>query len=387
MQKPKKFADWKPRDRVAYLKQRMFETADSQRIDQRLFRLFDTAGTGPEGDGAFIVGETGVGKTTGVRLFTDRIYEDLRAEDPSGTWSRPEIAGTDLRPIVHETEKGIKRPIAVVYVGKNTTFNSFLGDTADAIQVNLPAGFKFGEAQIRVNKAVKRQGIKMIIFDEAQHIVEGNMNTYDAGDVFKLLIKSRVQVVCVGLTHALDLATANDQLDRLVKKKVVLEPFRCTVNDYPELDKKGNIVGDELQEPTEFRELMALIDRRDAADCVLPFDKPSKLSTPDMALRIHQAGGGFIGRIMPLIYEAATLAIYDGSAWINKSHFAEAYRESSQCDDKDNWFLMEFPSVDAGFGSIRQKKLVSTGLAKKQLERHMSKRSRRRVSDAIAGRD
>ncbi|KRQ14673.1 DEAD/DEAH box helicase family protein [Bradyrhizobium manausense] len=387
MDKSKKFADWKPRDRVAHLKRRMFETADSQRIDQRLFRLFDTAGTGPEGDGAFVVGETGVGKTTGVRLLTDRIYEELRAEDPSGKWSRPEIAGTDLRPILHETANGFKRPIAVVLVGKNTTFSSFLGDTADAIQVNLPVGYKFGEAQLRVNKAVKKQGIKMVIFDETQHIVEGNMNTYDAGDVFKLLIKSRVQVVCVGLTHALDLATANDQLDRLVKKKIVLEPFRCTVGDFPELDKKGNMVGDEVQEPTEFRQLMALIDYREGTDSVLPFDKPSKLSAPDMALRIHQAGGGYIGRIMPLIYEAATLAIYDGSAWITKSHFAEAYRESSRCDDKDNWFVMDFPSVMDRFGSIREKKLISTGIAKKQLERHMSKRSRRRVADVIAGRD
>ena len=45
---------------------------------------------------------------------------------------------------------------------------------------------------------------------------------------------------------------------------------------------------------------------------MLPFDEPSNLSHPDMALRIHQATGGYVGEIMKLIHKACELAIEDG---------------------------------------------------------------------------
>jgi hypothetical protein len=113
---------------------------------EHLQALPRTAGKGLEGDAAFIVGLTGAGKTTAVRMFTDAKYDELRALDPTGGWERPLVPCTDLRPIVQETAAGLRRPIVVVPVNPRPRFNSLLQDTALALQVDLGKSFDFGDA-------------------------------------------------------------------------------------------------------------------------------------------------------------------------------------------------------------------------------------------------
>jgi hypothetical protein len=384
--RPNKFAKWTEGERLRHLNFRMIRTVDTRKVHAALDYLYRTAATAPEGDGCFVLGETGAGKTTAVRMFTDEKYRELRAADPGGTWSRPLVAGTDLAPIVQKTENGVHRPIAVVLVNPRPKFLSFLVDTAAALQVDLPKNVKFAEACVEVTKALEAQKVKMIIFDEAQHIIDGHMDAYGAADVFKVFAKSRVQIVCVGLPHAEALGRVNGQLKRLVEETCVIEPMQCAVGDFPEIDAAGRVIGREVRSKTPFRKFLEGVDHRDGINSVLPFDEPSNLAAPDMALRIHQAGEGYVGKMMKLIQKAAALAIFDGSSRITRNYFADALRKRTQCPDSENWFLLEPREVKDLFGTVRQKgKAIEEKRREEQIQKH-EKKSQRRVVDAFAGR-
>ncbi|OKO73356.1 hypothetical protein AC629_36700 [Bradyrhizobium sp. NAS80.1] len=404
---PAKFADWPREERVKHLAFRFIKTPSTKAVEQSLDQLFWPAGLDTEGDGCFIVGQTGAGKTTAVRMFTDRAYETLRTEDPAGTWYRPKVFGTDLSPIVHKTPNGVRRPIAVVWVDPRPRFNAFMAHTALALGIDFGSRFDFGRASREVAAAIEEQKVKMMLFDDVQHIVDGGMDTDGAGDVLKVLTKGGIQVVCIGLPNALDLEH-NAQFERLVADTQIVVPFRCSSGDFPQTDEDGNAIGLEKQKLTPFRKFMAAVDKRDGNRSFLPFDEPSYLSEPDMALRIHQAGEGFAGKIMALIKRAAKLAINDGSARITKQHFEMAYRKSSRCSDEANWFRLSFHEVQERFGSVKAKTTREEIMAatreeedgasrpaprsgrktrgKREKKPSLSDRATRDVEDAIAGR-
>lgn len=384
--KPKKFSDWSEEERLRHLNFRMIRTADTKKVHSALDHIYRTAGTAPEGDGCFVLGEPGAGKTTAVRMFTDDMYRTLRAKDPTGIWYRPAVAGTDLVPIVQKTENGVHRPIAVVWVNARPRFLSFLVDTAAALQVDLPKGVKFAEACTEVSRALEEQKVRMIIFDEAQHIIDGNMDAYGAADVFKLFAKSRVQVVCVGLPHADALGRINSQLERLVQEKCIIAPMQCSVGDFPEINAAGKVIGREVRSKTPFRKFLEAVDHRDGINSVLPFDAPSDLSAPDMALRIHQAGQGYVGKMMKLIHKAAALAVFDGSDRITRRHFADAHRKRTQCSDAENWFLLEAGQMKELFGTVRPRGAAVEEKRREDEIQKYEKKTKRRIEDALAGR-
>jgi hypothetical protein len=383
-----RFADMEEDLRLKHILRRMLDTPEVRKVQKRLELLYRTSGISLEGDGAFIIGETGAGKTTAARMYIDEKYDALRALDPAGEWSRPKVAGTDLRPIVRKTASGRERPIVVVSVNARPRFNSLLRDTALAMQVPLAKNFDFGEAMNEVMMAIETQKVKMIIFDDVQHIFDAGMNAYSAADVFKLFLKSRVAVVCIGLPYAELLTAVNPQLDRLVQQKIMMAPLRCSIGDFPEVDHRGR--PKEEVEKTAYREIMEAIDTRDGANSVLPFDEQSNLSYPDMALRIFQASGGYIGEIMKLIQLASTLAILDGSTRVTKQDFAQAHENRTRCSDEANWFKMGWPKFSESFGGVVQSKThkedaAKAAKAKKEVDKYLTK-SQRRVADVIAGR-
>jgi hypothetical protein len=381
-----RFADMQEDRRLRHVLRRTLETPDVKAIQKRLERIYRVANIGLEGDCAFIVGETGAGKTTAARMFTDTKYEELRRLDPTGEWERPEVAGTDLRPIIHTTTAGKRRPIVVVSVNSRPRFNSLLQDTALAMQVGLTKNFDFGEAMREVTQAIKVQKVKMIIFDDVQHIIDAGMDAFGAADVFKLFLKSRVSVVCIGMPYAVALGRVNKQLNRLVQQMYTVKPLRCSLGDFPDLDAKGRIKGDETIEKTTFREFMEAIDRQAGPSSVLPFDEPSHLSHPDMALRIHQVTGGYVGEIMKLIHKACELAIEDGSSRVTKQDFEKAHEDRTACSDEANWFKMSWPKFADRFGSRPPKvNAAATTEAEEKVEKYI-KKAERRVADALAGR-
>ncbi|MEY9418046.1 hypothetical protein ABIF69_004488 [Bradyrhizobium japonicum] len=374
--------------RLKHIYRQKLETEDVREVHKALQFLWRTAGMGFEGDGAFILGETGAGKTTAVRMFTDAKFEEMRDADPSGEWSRPKMPGTDLRPIIHSAPGRVDyRPIAAMSVNSMPRYKSFMHDAAHALQVGLASNADFGEASWEVQNALEKQRVKMFIFDDVQHIIEAHMTDYKAADVFKLLLKSRVQIVCVGLTKSHLLSTVNPQLRRLVRMRRTVTPLRCSIGDFPPLDRDGNPINAAPGIKTQFRKLMEAIDRKAGEDSILPFDGESNLSHPRMALRIHQATEGYVGEIMKLIQQAAALAILDGRSKISKDDFEQAYRDKTSCDDDANWFHLSWPTLVERFGTITpaaHEKAEKDAEDVLKVSRKMAKT--KRVEDAIAGR-
>jgi hypothetical protein len=388
MTKEFRFSRMSEDSRIKHIYRQKLETEDVRNVQTALQFLWRTAGMGFEGDGAFILGETGAGKTTAVRMFTDAKFEEMRAADPSGEWVRPKMPATDLRPIIHSAPGRVDyRPIAAMSVNSIPRYKSFMHDVAHALQVGLATKADFGEASFEVQNALEKQKVKMFIFDDVQHIIEAHMDDYKAADVFKLLLKSRVQVVCIGLAKSHLLSDVNPQLKRLVRMRRAVTPLRCSVGDFPQLDREGNPVNDAPGIKTQFRKLMEAIDRKAGEDSILPFDGESHLSHPRMALRIHQATGGYVGEIMKLIQQAAAVAILDGRSKISKDDFEQAYRDKTMCDDEANWFHMPWPSFAERFGTIRAAVREQAEEDEKDAAKVRKKMAKkRRAEDAIAGR-
>jgi hypothetical protein len=56
---------------------------------------------------------------------------------------------------------------------------------------------------------------------------------------------------------------------------------------------------------------------------VCPFDEPSNLSSPNMALGIFQAEGGMVREIMKLIHQASIIAVIVGKSKVTMQDFAQ----------------------------------------------------------------
>jgi Bacterial TniB protein len=388
MTKRFRFSDMSEDRRLKHVSRQRLETEEVLIAHKGLDFIWRLAKTGDEGDGAFVFGETGAGKTTAVRMFTDDKFEEMRAEDPGGKWTRPEMPATDLRPIMQEVAgKPDYRPIAVMSVNPVPRYSTFMHDAAYALGVELEKNANFSEASKEVLNALKLQKVKMFIFDDVQHIVEAHMDDYKAADVFKTLLKSRVQVVCIGLPKSYLLSNVNPQLKRLIRVRRILSPMRCSLGDFPPLDARGNPISGRTPAKTQFAKLMETIDRNDGENSILPFDEPSNLSHPRMALRIHQATGGYVGEIMKLIRQAAALAIIDGRSKIAITDFAQAYEDKEGCDDGANWFKLDWSAFVDCFGLISaaaKKAAEEENEAARKVNRSLARR--RRNEDAIAGR-
>lgn len=335
---PKKdgrFAAMSVADRIAHLGAKTISTDAVKEVVEIGELLWEDAKCFPEGGGAFVVGETRAGKSTAVAEFADVLFERLKSEKPDGNWFRPKTTGTPIRGIAEILpDKGFHRPLACVFVDTKPTFKSLMKNTATEMGIVLKSNFTFDDAMTAVKHHVEQQKIKMIIFDEVQHIVKGQM-TYDAADVLKIMCKAGLQVFCVGLPEAIILRTVNEQLGELVAHEHLIGPFECSFADF------------ETKEKTPYRKFLAALDNK--KDPLLPFDEPSNLADPEMALRLYRATGGYIGRLMRLLRSATQLAARRGLSHLGPAVLADAYRHRTRCNDDRNWFLMGWPAFVKGF--------------------------------------
>lgn len=337
---PKKFARMSTHDRLKHLGASLIATKDVKNVVEIGEILWGEAGCMREGGGAFIIGETRVGKSTAVAEFADQLFDRLRAERPDAKWERPVTTGTPIRGIAEvRPQSGYQRPLVVVFVDPLPKFKSLMKNTAQAMGVTLKSAYTFDDAMVAVKHHVDKQGIKMIIFDEVQHIASRTM-AYEAADVLKVMCKAGLQVIGVGLPKALDLGTINEQLGELTAHNYMLTPLPCSLADFPELDDQGNPVRRMGRPTTAYGKLLAALDSTD--NPVLPFDVSSNLSHPQMALRIHRATKGYVGRIMRLLMSATHLAVRRNLSKLGPKVFADAYRAKAKSNDDANWFLMDW---------------------------------------------
>lgn len=283
-----------------------------------LRRTYLNWGTRQEGTCAFVVGESGAGKTTVADDFLAQTADELGTEyiaeasaDATGRWG-----------LIKETESGFIRPVLKVFVGPRILFRGLFFDLLLALGVRANRNANFAELMSLVMRHLKAQEVRMIIFDETHHIIDRHTKktAYEAADLLKmLLIQSGVQIVCLGLPHSLEILAANDQLGRRCTTKYKIQPFR---------DNVDNADG-------EFMQFCA------ALESALPFDERSGIDQPSLALRLHHAGSGYIGRMTHIAQTATELAVDRGLSHLTAEVLGEAYKNISLIDDDVNPFLVK----------------------------------------------
>lgn len=380
------FAKMSHEDRLRWLGAKVIETPDVKKVKAFCGRLYRQSRTKNEGNGGFVLGDTGTGKSTAVASFVDDLADELRALRPDSEWHRPRHTDTPIRSLYEVVpETGWLRHVVVVVVPPRPRFNSFLRSVAMTLGVKLGARFDFGEAFEQVKKQIEEQKVGMIIFDEVQHFTEGTLDSYQAADVIKIIMKCRVQVVCVGLPDMKNLVegeNANDQLLRLRQKQVEVKPLELSLDDFVSGDGALRGLGQDASMDVRFADTpftafcAALDDRSDPDAVVLPFDASSDISQPHTALRLWRAGDGHVGKMMEILFQATDLAIEKRMSKLNLRVLEAAYRDSG-VDDKDNWFRMELPDLlkkfakpapeadEAGQGKRRGRVPNKTPLARK----------------------
>jgi hypothetical protein len=378
-----KFKQMEHERRLEWLGSKIIGTPDVQKVTRLCDRLYRQARTKNEGNGGFVLGDTGTGKSTAVAAFANNLAKKLATARPDSEWLRPKVVDTPIRPIFEVvSETGWLRHVVVIVVPPRPRFNSFLRSTAAALGVKLNSRFDFGEALDQIKEQIDHQKVKMMIFDEVQHFVEGTVDSYQAADVIKIIMKCRVQVICVGMPHMLNLVegeNANDQLLRLKQKQVEVKGLNCSLNDFIASDGSVRAAeGDVKFADTDFTNFCrALDDRSNLEAIVLPFDASSDISNAYTAIRLWRAGKGYVGKMMEILFQASDLAIEKRLDRLTPRVLAAALRDNG-VNDKDNWFMMEVPvmlqkisqpkpeaDADAAAGTGKRRRSTKNPLSRK----------------------
>ncbi len=247
-----------------------------------LQNCLDTNEYSSETSGLFIGGFSGVGKTTILESFIEkypRKYEGVCTQIPILKVSMPARA----------TIKG--------------TVCEILNEIGDP---NADRG-TLSSLTSRLKRYIKECGVKMIILDEFQHLIDGEskkilINT--SNWLKKLMEDAGVPLVLTGIPHAEKIINHDQQLNRRMLWRYYLDPFNYTTE----------------KDVQDFHTLLDLIDSK------LPFTKKSELSQPILAERIHMITDGTLGLVMSLIREAACNAIDRNAICLELNDLNTAYK-------------------------------------------------------------
>jgi hypothetical protein len=280
----------------------------------------------PEGEIAFLVGETRAGKTTAVNEIIEEVAERLGGEVVAqnlGDCRETEA----IVSVIKETPFGVERPIVKIYVPKGPpTFNRLLDDVLVAVNVRLPRTATFVERQLALGRQLFGQATHLVVFDDTHHICEKGKTAaaYDAADVFKVLAKTgRVQVLCVGLEHTREIKDANSQVEWLGGEEHHVLPLEITSDPTAELGRFCTTLNGEL-----------------------PFDKRSYLNTPDVFVPLGIFCDGYEGRIATLVRLTTRYAIEEGYQCLTAEVFAACLRDRLNTPDAENPFLMACEDIE-----------------------------------------
>lgn len=232
-----------------------------------------------------ILGATGAGKT--------KLIEEWLTRNNN---TRTELPGGSRIPYLY-----VSVPAQASIKGTATAFLTKLGDP------NPGRGTQWNMVT-RLHMLLKSCGVRMIFVDEFQHTVnkDTKLVLHAVTDFLKDIInQSAIPMILVGQTgEAEPILLANPQLSRRVGSPRYLNPFPW--------DRKHP------QTITEFCTILESIDLE------LPLDR-SGLENEDMAYRIHYASNGYIGWVIPLIRQAARLAIKDNCPTLNQILLQHAF--------------------------------------------------------------
>ncbi|WP_152393394.1 TniB family NTP-binding protein [Paenibacillus guangzhouensis] len=276
--------------RVEHVKKIIVHHPKYDNLLEEMEMILDLSEGSVSPDGLFIFGPTGAGKTTVTKEFTAKYPREIKVTDDREYTHIP-----ILRVVV--PPKATPRMLA----------SKVLEDMGD------PFSHKGSESELtsRIHFFVKELGIKVIIFDEFQHLIDADTEYVlaTASNWVKTFTEEiGIAVILCGMPESVKIFISNPQLDRRFCNKVALEPFAYGT----------------VEEILTFRVFLQKIDT------LLPLAELANLAHPRIADKLYYISNGVPFYVMKLLEYATYIAVKTGSDNITESHLAKALMKVKQ---------------------------------------------------------
>lgn len=236
------------------------------------------------------------------------------------------------------TPDGDWRPVLFVPTPANVRIMTLASAILTALGDEDPEFGVEGVRTARVRRKLQEQRVKLILFDEFQHLVENRTDTFafKAGDWLKSILNEAdgsgavpieqrtgyfVHAVFFGRPSITTLFAQNGQFCRRNRGVAHLKAF------------------DWIDEEDRAKYLMTLR----GIDQALPFSEWSGISEPEFALDLHFATDGLIGRLMPLLQGAGIEALGRGASRITPDLADETFEFLEAGKGTDDFAPRESP--------------------------------------------
>jgi len=263
-----------------------------QEATRVLEQAFEAAPTIRDPFGYFIAGESRTGKS---RLIEEFQQAHLRSR----------------------TELGLQAPVVNVVVPSKPSVKGLAAEILRALGDPLAHKGTEQDMNARLLIFLKQCGVRVLILDEAQHLVDKSSKyalIHHVSDWLKnLMNRSKVVVVIAGLHYAQTVLSQNEQLRGRFAQKIILPRFQWQ-------DPKLRV---------EFRGLLKGFNQ------VLSerFDLPD-LSSQEMALRFYLASGGLTGYVFNILRKTIWNMIDEERTAVEMTDFDIGYREMVSSEDQ-----------------------------------------------------
>jgi DNA transposition AAA+ family ATPase len=283
------------------LRKNFVKCPHSVRALARIKEVHEASRVSGKGMGVAILGPSGVGKTT---VLTEYCRSHFGASPGVGS-----------------------KPILFVEVPSTPTPKSLGTAVLAAMGDQFAHRGSAEEKLFRIVKLLAGLKTELIIFDEAQHLVERRRTPTGATtDWMKnLLNASKVAVVLAGLKRTQDLLLSNEQLRRRFSATVYCDRFNV----------------DDARNTRMFAQLLVSFQR------ILPVPT-LEFASSDTLLRFYHASYGLIDYLIKVIDRAVYLVQAERFAEIDLPVLAQAFRDEvwSLAPDDRNPFCSEFNNVE-----------------------------------------
>lgn len=278
-----------------------------------------------EGISLAVPGRSGAGKSQIIKRLRRDILKE--AADAAGLVASETGIATpegDWRPVLV-----VPTPPSVRIITLATAILTALGDEDPEFGVE-------GAKTARVRRKLQEQKVRLILFDEFQHLVEHRTDTFafKAGDWLKSILNEQdgsaapveertgyfVHAIFFGRPSIAALFQQNGQFCRRNRGIAHLSAF-----DWVDVEKRE-----------------VFLQTLQNLDLAMPFPEWSGFANPGYALDLHRATDGVIGRIMSLIQGAGMAAMDAGHSRITETvvsetfEFLEAGKGSDDFAARDN---------------------------------------------------
>ncbi|MFK3976474.1 TniB family NTP-binding protein [Shewanella vesiculosa] len=260
--------------------------------------------TGRNPSGLMIVGESGVGKSTAIRLFQKKYC-------------------------VPATDTHSYQTIVSVITPESATIKSLTSALLAELGCHTPDKGTAHAMKSRAVTLINNLQTKMIIFDEIQHLTERNAQrrTQDVINFVKtLMLQTHCPVVLVGMPDARELLNTDQQLQRRFSKSVELKPFSL---DYTDND----------EEMSQFDEYCSFLN---AIIQIMPI-KTINIEDEQVAFRLFAASKGKISVIIKLFEQLIENNIDGTTAGL--ADFSKAFSEISDYPIKQCPFQIPYKNL------------------------------------------